>query len=111
MFGTIDDGNDTEKRRERMADEARESVRLWKVGLRRGMAYVEGRDLAERVLSLSGGAAPVSGPPARRRASDQLLPGTMAVYSDRRGRAFAWQIAFDVRHWDAVASAAGFPSI
>ena len=87
--------------------------RLWKVGTRRGMAYAEGRELAERILSASGQACvssesvePVTGGKRKTANSpaDSLLPGTMAVYLDRRGKPFAWQIAFDVRYWDTVSA-------
>lgn len=76
------------------------------------MAYAEGRELAERILSASGQAGTVEEAAGqaegKRRAAnaptDNLLPGTMAVYLDRRGKPFAWQIAFDVSYWDTVAA-------
>jgi len=87
------------------------STRLWKVGVRRGMVYSEGKDLTERILSVSGGAAVVDGAAdvvrARRAAMERFLPGTMAVYCDKKGRPFAWQIAFDIRHWDSVSEMVG----
>jgi|GEM_PF-2248457 len=97
---------------------------VWKVGTRRAIAYVEGRAAAERVLALTGrgaatapddAAAAAGGPPnraknrraerdrAREQEKDGGLPGAMAVYTDRRGRPFAWQIPFDVGHFETVA--------
>ena len=95
-----------------MTGENTAAARLWKVGVRRGMAYVEGKAVAERVLSATGEAASLdalapSGVRGGRRPPEQFLPGTMAVYLDHRGRPFAWQIGFDMRNWEAVASAAG----
>lgn len=103
-----------------VAEEDRMGARLWKVGVRRGMAYVEGKVEAERVLCAAGLetltlAVPVSSAHvakgtvgvAGKRKHEELLPGAMAVYSDRKGRAFAWQICFDLRDWEAVANAAG----
>ena len=80
------------------------AVRLWKDGNRRGIAYVEGREMVERVLAVTGKALPVPQRPGKD--TDAELPGTMAVYRDRRGRAFAWQIPFDIVCWDSVASLA-----
>lgn len=82
--------------------------RVWKDG-RRGIAYVEGREIAEQVIAMAGRrAAPVL---PRRAAtsgrSDAALMGAMAVYSDRRGRPFAWQIPFDIGHWDRVTALVG----
>lgn len=78
------------------------AVRLWKDGNRRGIAYVEGREMVERVLEATGKALPIPLRPGKD--TDAELPGTMAVYRDRRGRAFAWQIPFDIVCWDRVAS-------
>jgi hypothetical protein len=85
-----------------------ESSRLWKVGTRRGMVYAEGRDLAERILSLSGQAntTEIVGK-SRKPPVETILPGTMAVYTDRKGKPFAWQIAFDLQHWDSVCAMVG----
>ncbi len=78
--------------------------RVWKDGTRRGIAYVEGRDVAEKVASAAG--RPFVATTARNatalEAQEALLGGAMAVYSDRRGRPFAWQIPFDIAHWEQV---------
>ena len=81
--------------------------RLWKMGTRRGIAYVEGRAAAERVLLASGQPPTVIiATPATVPANSRAVPeGLMAVYCDRRGKPFAWQIPFDVRVWDAVVAA------
>jgi hypothetical protein len=84
--------------------------RVWKVGTRRGIAYVEEREIAEQVLAATGRSPEaLTAPPPRRAASAtkpaaeaQLDGGAMAVYSDRKGKPFAWQIPFDVGCWDAV---------
>jgi hypothetical protein len=39
-------------------------------------------------------AAAIAGVPPRRLAQD-----AMAVYYDRKGRPFAWQVRFDARRW------------
>lgn len=45
--------------------------------------------------------------PARGDAQEAALTGAMAVYLDRRGRPFAWQIPFDMGQWDAVTALIG----
>jgi hypothetical protein len=68
------------------------------------MAYVEGKESAERVLAAAGR----SGLPTRRGAEvDEWIAGAMAVYLDRKGRPFAWQIPFDASRWDDILAAAG----
>jgi hypothetical protein len=104
--------------------------RVWKDGARRGVAYVEGREMAEWVMALTGrrrvavqdrdtasatarrGAAArkaatvVPGGPSPEQAKrDAAMEGAMAVYSDRKGRPFAWQIPFDLGQWDVVTAA------
>lgn len=77
--------------------------KVWKVSTRRGMAYVEGWERAERVLSAAGRE---SGPPRRGAGAEALMVGAMAVYLDPRGRPFAWQIPFDLTCWKSVCDAA-----
>lgn len=80
--------------------------KVWKDGTRRGIAYVEGRDVAQRVLEVAGRVSlPEKSRPKGR--ADERLEGTMAVYVDRRGRPFAWQIPFDIGHWDRIAALIG----
>lgn len=73
--------------------------RVWKDGTRRGIAYVEGRETAEKVASAAGRPFEAA---SKNAAQEALLGGAMAVYSDRRGRPFAWQIPFDIAHWEQV---------
>lgn len=88
---------------------------MWKDGTRRGIAYVEGRATAEQVMTITGrrripveGTAAAAAKPRSRRTTaplsvvEQALDGAMAVYSDRRGKPFAWQIPFDIQQWDQV---------
>ncbi len=72
--------------------------RIWKDGARRGIAYVEDREMAQQVLCATGSAKPRAG---------GLPEGAMAVYLDRRGRPFAWQIPFDIGHWERIAALLG----
>ena len=91
--------------------------RVWKDGKRRGIAYVEGREAAERIMTIAGRrrlllAAESGTVPARRRisappAEEVALDGAMAVYCDKRGRPFAWQIPFDIGYWEKVAEELG----
>ncbi|MES2465588.1 MAG: hypothetical protein V4671_33910, partial [Armatimonadota bacterium] len=70
--------------------------RVWKDGKRRGIAYVESREAAERIMTIAGRRrlleAVASGSlPTRRRiptipAEEIALDGAMAVYSDKRGK-------------------------
>lgn len=73
--------------------------RLWRDGTRRGIAYVEDRSVAEQMLGAAGHRL--------RAAVDGVPEGAMAVYLDRRGRPFAWQISFDIGHWERVAALVG----
>jgi hypothetical protein len=70
--------------------------KVWKLNGRRGIAYVEGKEKAERVLALCSSDTTV-----------KLPDVAMAEYRDKRGRAFAWQIPFDLGRWDAVSAALG----
>lgn len=79
--------------------------RVWRDGTRRGIVYVEGRETAERVLEMTGRGGLEKSAPRRRLPKTTVpvpLEGAMAVYTDRRGRPFAWQIPFDISHWERV---------
>jgi hypothetical protein len=58
-------------------------------------------------------AAPVPAPGARQpaapppRAETELVGAAMAVYLDRKGKPFAWQIPFDIADWDRVTALVG----
>lgn len=102
--------------------------RVWKDGTRRAIAYVEDKEAAEKVMTMTGrrreaaspavapgvsvrrpkaACAPPSRTAAEQAKADAAMEGAMAVYSDRRGRPFAWQIPFDAAHWEAVTTAIG----
>lgn len=85
------------------------AARVWKDGTRRGIAYVENRETAERVMALLYPGQPLlyAGTRASAAKTPLLPPGTMAVYSDKKGKPFAWQIAFTLSHWDTVSSLLG----
>jgi len=71
---------------------------VWKLNGRRGIAYVEGKEAAEKILALL----------AQDEAGVKKLPdAAMAEYRDKKGRAFAWQIPFDLSRWSVVAGAMG----
>ena len=77
------------------------NARLWKIGTRRAMAYVEGRENRDLLLTAAG--KPLE--PIKRGASlEAELAGAVAVYTDRKGKPFAWLIAFDAGRWDEVSA-------
>jgi hypothetical protein len=88
--------------------------RVWKDGTRRGIVYVEGREAAEQVMQATGRVAPPAPVKTRTRRAGHVaggpgpeetaMNGAMAVYLDRKGKPFAWQIPFDIGHWDRVAA-------
>ena len=73
--------------------------RIWKDGTRRGIAYIEGKEQADQVLTAIGRA--VQGG-ARTKAGEDALGAAMAVYADSKGRPFAWQVPFDIARWDEL---------
>lgn len=102
--------------------------RMWKDGARRGIVYVEEREAAERVMALRGAAPPAPAGrvlPSHRRTTSlakrpagggvPIAPGeaelkgcaAMAVYLDRKGKPFAWQIPFALEDWDRVTALVG----
>ncbi|MGC4045265.1 MAG: hypothetical protein QM758_15850 [Armatimonas sp.] len=82
---------------------------VWKIGTKRAMVYVEGKETAQRVLEAAGTAPPESASPTTRRPRlvgvEAYLQGAMAVYLDRKGKPFAWQILFDASRLPAVEAA------
>lgn len=76
---------------------------LWKIGTRRAMAYVEGRENLERVLAAVGRERPAI---KRGAGIEAELQEAVAVYTDPKGRPFAWLIAFDAGRWDEVCALA-----
>jgi hypothetical protein len=72
---------------------------IWKDGMKRGMAYVEGWEKAAQVLTMMGRCAELT---RKTQLSEATLSGAMAVYTDPKGKAFAWQIPFPVAEWERV---------
>ena len=106
--------------------------RMWKDSARRGIVYVEEREAAEKVMALGSVGGGAAAPPARasqqRRstlsvtgAAGRVAPpvpaspgeaelrgsAAMAVYLDRKGKPFAWQIPFAMEFWDRVTALVG----
>ena len=69
--------------------------KVWKLNGRRGIAYVEGKETAEKVMALC------------EPRTEKLPDAAMAEYRDQKGRAFAWQIPFDLSRWDIISDALG----
>ncbi len=60
---------------------------VWKMSGRHGVAYVKNAALAGELLSVE---------------PRHLAKVAMAVYYDRKGKAFAWQVRFDTARWEEV---------
>ena len=58
---------------------------LWKMAGRHGVAYVKDAALAGELLATE---------------PKNLPKAAMAVYYDKKGRAFAWQVRFDTERWE-----------
>jgi hypothetical protein len=78
--------------------------RVWKDGTRRGIAYVEGREAAQQVLEIAGRQTPAAAGTRRVSNAEAEMGGAMAIYSDPKGRPFAWQIPFDIGCWDRISA-------
>ena len=61
--------------------------RAWKMSGRHAVAYVHDAVLASELLATD---------PKR------VAQAAMAVYYDRKGKPFAWQLRFDAQRWDEV---------
>ena len=59
--------------------------KLWKMSGRHGVAYVQDAALAGELLATD---------------PKNLPKAAMAVYYDKKGRAFAWQVRFDTERWE-----------
>ena len=59
---------------------------------RHGVAYVQDATLAGELLATD---------------PKNLPKAAMAVYYDKKGRAFAWQVRFDTDRWEELREAAG----
>ncbi len=60
---------------------------LWRMSGRNGVAYIKDAALAGELLATD---------------PKNLAKAAMAVYYDRKGKAFAWQVRFDTDRWDEV---------
>lgn len=61
--------------------------KIWKMSGRNGVAFVHDAALAGELLQTD---------------PKNLPKAAMAVYYDKKGRAFAWQIRFDTERWEEV---------
>ena len=66
--------------------------RLWKMAGRHGVAYVQDAALAGELLATD---------------PKNLPKAAMAVYYDKKGRAFAWQVRFDTERWEDLVKRLG----
>lgn len=60
---------------------------LWKMSGKNGVAYVRDAALAGELLGIE---------------PKKLALAAMAVYHDKRGRPFAWQVRFDAARWEEI---------
>ncbi len=66
--------------------------KLWKMSGRHGVAYVQDAALAGELLATD---------------PKNLPKAAMAVYYDKKGRAFAWQVRFDTERWEDLVKRLG----
>ncbi len=69
------------------AETAGAGGRAWRLGGRQAVAYLFDSGLAGELLATE---------------PKHLARAAMAVYYDRKGKAFAWQVRFDTERWDEV---------
>lgn len=60
---------------------------LWKMSGKNGVAYIKDAALAGELLAID---------------PKKLAQAAMAVYYDKKGRPFAWQVRFDTDRWEEV---------
>jgi hypothetical protein len=65
---------------------------IWRMAGKNGVAYVTSSALAGQLLATD---------------PRNLIKKAMAVYYDKKGRAYAWQIRFDTDRWEEVAQRLG----
>lgn len=70
-----------------VAESVFERGSLWKMNGKSGAAYVKDAALACELLATD---------------AKKLAKSAMAVYYDKKGKAFAWQVRFDLDRWDEV---------
>ncbi len=66
--------------------------RAWRMSSRYAIAYIKDAGLAGELLATD---------------TRHLAQAAMAVYYDRKGKAFAWQVRFDADRWDEVVGRLG----
>lgn len=66
--------------------------RAWRISSRYAIAYLKDAALAGELLATE---------------PRGLAAAAMAVYYDRKGKAFAWQVRFDATRWDEVVGRLG----
>lgn len=75
-----------------LAETAGAGGRAWRLGGRHAIAYLMDAGLATELLATE---------------PKGLAKAAMAVYYDRKGKAFAWQVRFDADRWDEVVGRLG----
>ena len=75
-----------------LAETAGAGGRAWRLGGRHAIAYLVDSGLATELLATE---------------PKGLAKAAMAVYYDRKGKAFAWQVRFDADRWDEVVGRLG----
>ncbi len=60
---------------------------VWKMSGKNGVAYVKDAALAGELLAVD---------------AKKLATAAMAVYYDKRGKPFAWQVRFDAERWEEI---------
>ena len=68
------------------------SGRAWRMTSRYAVAYLKDAALAGELLATE---------------PRHLAKAAMAVYYDRKGKAFAWQVRFDAARWDEIVARLG----
>ena len=64
----------------------------WKMNGKHAVAYLRCAELASELLATD---------------SRHLAQAAMAIYYDRKGKAFAWQVRFDTERWEEVTARLG----
>ena len=64
----------------------------WKMNGKHAVAYLRCAELASELLATE---------------TRHLAKAAMAVYYDRKGKAFAWQVRFDTERWEEVTARLG----
>jgi len=81
-----------EKKERVLAEKSGADGQAWRMSGQHAVAYLRSADLAGELLQTE---------------PRLLARAAMAVYYDRKGKAFAWQIRFDVTRWNEVIARLG----